>query len=138
MLIQADASSNCTAGKLPRRRWILLLITTIVSVAVGVHFAMPIYRQHLAFREIERGRDSKMPMDERKAIALAISYFAEENGGLPIDAEFSATREPDGFSVLVTFVVERDLFGRGSGMPGGHCSVNISKDGKVLDVIGGM
>ena len=99
---------------------------------------MPIYRQHLAIHEIDRGRDVKTPMDERKAIALAMSYFAEENGGRPIDAEYSATRKPEGFSVLVTFIVERDLFGRGFGMPGGHCYLSISKEGKVLDVAGGM
>jgi hypothetical protein len=129
--------SDPTGGKPPRRRPLLTILATVIAVVVGVRVAMPIIQRDLAIREIERGLDPKMPMDERKAAALAMSYFAEKNGGRPIDAEFFASRKPDGFSVLVMRVVERDLFGRGYGMPGGHCFVNISNQGKVLDVSGG-
>jgi hypothetical protein len=122
---------------LPRPLWIGVTAFLLVVVAIGLHVGVPIDRQHAAIREIERVRDPKLPMDERKAIGITMTHFADENGGHPIDAEFSATREPDGYRVTVWFVTGRDFLGRPSFTPGGHCTVNISKEGKVLVVLGG-
>ena len=122
--------------RLPRPLWIGVAAMVVVG-GVGLRIGLPIYWQQAAIREIKRMRDLKLPMDARKAIAIAMSYFADENRGQPIDAEYWTTCDSDGIHVVVSFVVERDFIGRPKFMPGGHCTVNISKEGKVRDVVGG-
>jgi hypothetical protein len=111
---------------LTRSAWIALT-AALVLVGVGLRIGLPIYRHQVAIREIERLRDPKLPMDERKAIGIAMSHFAGKNGGQPIDAEFRAAREPAGFDVMVWFVTGRDFFGRARFTPGVYCTVHISK-----------
>ena len=42
------------AISLPRPLWIGLATVVLIVVAVGLHFGVPIYRQHVVIREIER------------------------------------------------------------------------------------
>lgn len=119
----------------PRPLWIGL--ATLVVVVVGVKIGMPIARRHAAISEIERSRDRNLPMDERKATAIAISYFADKNGGRPIDAEYFASRDPDGYYVIVSFIRERDFLGRPQHMIGDFCSLTVTEVGEIVDVQGG-
>lgn len=127
--------TRCFAIRLPRLLWIG--VATLAAVVVGVKIGMPIARRHAAISEIERLRDSNLPMDKRKATAIAMSYFADKNGGRPIDAEYSASRDPDGYCVIVSFIRERDCLGRPQHIIGDFCSLTVSELGEVVDVQGG-
>ena len=71
-----------------------------------------------------------------KAIAIASAHL-QRSDGQPIDAYFSVEKADNGFHVEVDFVNGYDNFGRPIFVPGGHCTVLVSKQWKVLDVLGG-
>ena len=133
-------NKEVNAARTPRtlRRTVWVFAAVFVGLVAWLRFGTTVVRQHADKREIERIRDPEVPMDERKAIAIAMRHFADGNGGEPIDAQYWATREPDGFRVFVEFVVGRDFIGNPRYRPGGHCTLNVSNDGQIGDILGGL
>lgn len=71
--------------------------------------------------------------DERRAIALAKRFVERTRMGnaWELDGRFRVYADAEGYQVHVLFVSGYGVSGRPIFIPGGHCMVNISHDGKI-------
>jgi len=78
-----------------------------------------------------RGED--LQEDERHAIALAKRFVERTKMGdaWELDGRYRVHADSEGYQVHVLFVSGYGISGRPILIPGGHCMVNISPDGKI-------
>jgi hypothetical protein len=81
--------------------------------------------------------DSKLfSNDETKALRAAKARL-EAGRGKTIDARYKVTRTSAGYDVFVMFVGGYDEHQKPLFKPGGHCSVALTKDFKIIHIFPG-
>ena len=88
----------------------------------------------LAHDRIEVLTDVQDPLD-RQAIQVAVDWLKNRSAE-PLDIELKLGRRGDSRNVYVVFV-GRDESGEPFYVPGGHCTITISKTGQVIDIMKG-
>ena len=83
-----------------------------------------------------RPGDPSLPTDDAKAIDRARTHL-ETTYGRPVDAYFRVQQDQDKYSVHVIYVTAYDDDNKPVFVPGGHCTVLISNEWKVLEVLPG-
>jgi len=83
-----------------------------------------------------RADSAKLSADEAKASSIAKAHL-EKSDGKPVDAYFKVTMTDAAYEVQVFYVTGYDDTGEPIFIPGGHCTVLISKQWEVTKVLPG-